>query len=149
MVKISNPEASAAFNATWDLLDKTDRTAAEDRLMLTLAHTSRYLWQANGGPKQWSIGDWQISRAYAALGQAELARSFAGSALDLATDPALEPFLLAAAHEGMARALALANSPLSAQHADQARKLATALSDPEDAQVILSDLSQHHPDPIA
>jgi hypothetical protein len=145
MGKSITPDASAAFNAAWGLIDKTERTPAEARQMLTLAHGSRHLWQAAGGAKEWSIGDWQISRVYAILGQAEMARSFAQSALELAQLLAADPFLIAAAHEGMARALAVADDPAARDHASLARQWAKGLTDPEDAQVILDDLAQHHP----
>mgnify|MGYP000373270546 CR=1 FL=1 len=32
------------FNATWKLLDKTDRSAAEDEAMIHTAHASAYHW---------------------------------------------------------------------------------------------------------
>jgi hypothetical protein len=139
MTKSANPDAAAAFNATWALIDKPDRTPAEDRQMLTLAHGSRHLWQTAGGLKECSIGDWQIARVYAILGQAALSRSFAQSALDLALAHATDPFLIAAAHEGVARALALTGDQAALVHAALARQLAQGLADVEDTQVIQLD----------
>jgi hypothetical protein len=54
--------AARLFNETWRLLDKTDRTAAEDTLMIYCAHASRYHWEAVGDASNRAIGEWQISR---------------------------------------------------------------------------------------
>jgi hypothetical protein len=135
--------AGAAFNAAWEYLDKPDRTEAETAQMLTLAHGSRHLWSDIGGPREWSIGDWQIARAYAAAGAGALARLYAQSALMHATDHAADPFIIAAAHEGLARACAVDHLPEAATHAATARRLAEALADAEDRDVILSDLRRY------
>src|SRR5687768_17525099 len=47
------------FNATWDLIDKGDRTADEDVELLLSAMTSRWHWGQVGGPEEISTGDWQ------------------------------------------------------------------------------------------
>ena len=135
--------AGAAFNATWDYLDKPDRTEAETTRMLTLAHGSRHLWTDIGGAREWSIGDWQIARAYAAIGAGALSQLYALSALQHAMDHAADPFIIAAAHEGLARACAVDHLPQGATHAAMARTLADALQDPEDRDVILADLRTH------
>lgn len=132
---------ASTFNACWTLLRQPRRSAAEDRLMLTLAHTSRALWSGPGGPREAAIGDWQISRCYAVLGHGALAVSYAQSALDLAENTPLDPFMIASCHEAMARALRVAGDPLAATHLDRARALADLLQDPEDRQVVLEDLA--------
>ncbi len=135
-------EAAAAFNAVWTLIDKTDRTPQEAAEMLTLAHGSRHLWSMAGGAREWSIGDWQISRAYALLGEGALARLFAQSALNLAHAHDLGPFLVAAAEEGLARALLASDDPGAAAQAARARALAHDLTDPEEREVVIADLDQ-------
>ena len=117
--------ADATFNACWTHLRQPQRSAAEDRLMLTLAHTSRALWEGQGGAREAALGDWQISRCYAVLGHGALAVSFAQSALHLAETTPLDAFMVATAHEAMARALT------------------DLLEDPEDREVMLADLAGH------
>lgn len=65
--------ATQCFNETWDYLDKTVRDANDDQRMLHLTHTSRFHWSFVGNARRLVIGDWQISRVYAALKQPELA----------------------------------------------------------------------------
>ena len=71
------------FNRTWDYLEKMDRTVHDDHLMLHLAHTSRYHWSFVGTPKNLAIGDWQVSRVYAALAQSDLSVHFARASLGI------------------------------------------------------------------
>jgi hypothetical protein len=135
--------AAASFNACWDLLRQPQRSAEQDRRMLTLAHASRALWAGPGGPREAAIGDWQISRCYAVLGQGSLAVSFAGSALDLAVQTPLDRFMIASCHEAMARALLVAGDAGAEAHLTRARALADLLDDPEDRQILLEDLADH------
>ena len=65
--------AKDLFNHTWTLLEKTDRTPAEDDEMIHSAHASRYHWGevGVGEPVNLARGEWQCSRVYAVLGRAE------------------------------------------------------------------------------
>ena len=65
--------AADLFNHTWTLLEKPDRTAAEDDEMIHSAHASRYHWGEVGVGEQVNLarGEWQCSRVYAVLGRAE------------------------------------------------------------------------------
>jgi hypothetical protein len=101
--------AVKCFNATWSYLEKKNRSPEDNRQMLLRAHASRYHWGIVGDPSNLTIGDWQISRVYAELRQAELAILFAKSALDLCEKHKLSD-LLASACEGMARAYAITNN---------------------------------------
>ena len=64
-------EAVRCFNSTWDLLEKTDRTEAENRQMIHMAHASRFHWGEIGTPLQFGRGEWQVSRVYATLDMGE------------------------------------------------------------------------------
>jgi hypothetical protein len=53
------------FNHVWTLLDKPDRTPAEDDEMIHAAHASRFDWAEVGAPVNLVRGEWQVSRVYA------------------------------------------------------------------------------------
>ena len=96
--------AKQCFNKTWDYLEKKNRTPDDDRQMLILAHTSRYHWELVGNAQiPLAVGEWQISRVYADLRQAEPSLLFAKSSLELVINNSLSE-LLPSAYEGMARA---------------------------------------------
>ena len=54
-------QAVGAFNATWDLIDKAERTVDETREMIHLAHASRFHWGFVGAESQWAT---EIGRAH-------------------------------------------------------------------------------------
>jgi tetratricopeptide (TPR) repeat protein len=99
--------AKKCFNEAWDYLDKKNRTSNDDRVMLKLAHTAAYHRSFAGSEKQFAVGDWQISRVYAALNEPRLALSFARSALERMEKNALSD-ILSTGYEAMARAHAVA-----------------------------------------
>ena len=121
--------AVACFNKTWDLLDKKERSRGEDLQMLLEAHTSRYHWGQIGNPRNFAVGDWQISRVYASLKQPDLALLFARCCLDTCEENGLKD-LLASAHEGMARAYAAGNNMKEAKrYLQSARKQLELVTD--------------------
>jgi hypothetical protein len=127
--------AVACFNGTWDFLDKKNRTREEDMQMLLGAHTSRYHWGHIGNAHNFAIGDWQISRVYAALKQPALALVFARASLDNCERNGLKDLLLSA-YEGMARAHATANEMGEAKrYLEMARKQLELVKDEEDRKV--------------
>jgi tetratricopeptide (TPR) repeat protein len=106
--------AADCFNRTWDYLEQKNRSLDDDQVMLNLAHASRYHWSLIGKPWNFTTGDWQISRVYAALNQPDLALSFAKKALEISEKNNLSERLISA-YEGMARAYAVAKKYPSAQ----------------------------------
>jgi hypothetical protein len=56
--------AKENFNATWNILDKDERTKADDLNILNYCHASLELWKASEGffPTNHSIGLWLVSR---------------------------------------------------------------------------------------
>lgn len=106
--------AADCFNRTWDYLEQKKRSHDDDQIMLNLAHASRYHWSLIGKPWNFTTGDWQISRVYAALKQPDLALSFAKKALETAEKHNLSERLISA-YEGMARAFAVARKYPSAR----------------------------------
>jgi DNA-binding transcriptional MerR regulator len=130
------------FNLVWTLLEQPGRTAADDDRMLHAAHASRYHWGEVGGPEQVAIGEWQCARVYSTLGRAEPALHHARRCLQLAGGPGIPRWLVASAHEGLARAHAVAGSREEARAEVAAARAALAeVPDPADRQVVEDDLA--------
>jgi hypothetical protein len=134
--------AKECFNKTWDYLEKKNRTPDDDRQMLILAHTSRYHWELVGNARNLAVGEWQISRVYAALKQAEPSLLFAKSSLELVINNNLSE-LLPSAYEGMARAYAVAQQPqLARDYIVKARKELESIRDEEDKKVYAGQINE-------
>ena len=58
--------ATDCFNRVWEMLEKPDRSADEDRMMVAMSHASLFHWQqrADCTPRNLSVGYWLISRVY-------------------------------------------------------------------------------------
>lgn len=120
-MKMAGPEhefhrkvAAECFNKTWDYLEKENRSSEDDQMMLSLAHASRYHWSLIGEPRNFAIGDWQVSRVYAALNQSDLSLVFAEKAVETSQKHNLSEQLVSA-YEGLARAYAVAKKYRSAK----------------------------------
>ncbi len=119
--------AASSFNKAWDLLEKKDKSLEEEQVMLGLAHASRFHWSLVGTPRNQAVGDWQISRVYAALGQPELALRYAKSCLAACEEKSLGE-VIPTAYEALARAYAVARDPKHAEeHLTRARRLVERL----------------------
>jgi DNA-binding transcriptional MerR regulator len=134
--------AADLFNLVWTLLEKTGRTTEDDDRMVHAAHASRYHWGQVGGPEQFAIGEWQCARVYSVLGRAEPALHHARRCLEIATADPVPDWLIASAHEGLARAYAVAGQRESALASRAAAEAALAkVTDAEDRQVVQDDLA--------
>jgi hypothetical protein len=128
------------FNEAWALIEQPDRTEDDNLLMIHLAHASRMHWQAVGDASNRTIGEWQISRVYSVLIRAEPALYHAQSCLRIAATTE-SPFLQGYAHEALARAFAItANSALD-RHLSAARSFAERITDVNEREALLKDLS--------
>lgn len=105
--------AVALFNHVWTLIERPDRTPAEDDEMIHAVHASRFHWSraADSDPVNLARGEWQCSRVYAVLGRAEPAMWHAHRCLAIVEDNEIADFDLAAAYEALARASAVAEDP--------------------------------------
>ena len=99
--------AMDTFNKTWDLLDKTNRSEAENIEMIHTAHASRYHWEQVGTPLEFQRGEWQISRVYAVLGMGESALFHAEIALKTCQEKEIGDFDLAFSYEAVTRAFSI------------------------------------------
>jgi hypothetical protein len=138
--------AVEAFNKTWDLIDKTDRSQEEIDRMINLAHASRYHWEIAGEGVNIARGEWQISRVYAILKRAEPSLYHAKRCLEVTLKNKLKDFDLAFAYEAMARANCIAGNNI-----DQNKFIALAeeagelISDQGDKDYFFSELSAISP----
>ena len=133
--------AGALFNSTWRLLEKPDRTRAEDDEMLHMAHASRHHWGVVGEPRNFARGEWQCSRVYAVLGRSEPCLHHAQRVLDLCTENGIGDFDLAFAYEALARGHAVAGDAERARaYTEQALAAAEAITQDDDRELLLGDL---------
>lgn len=133
--------ATSLFNEVWRLLDKSERTDAEDDRMVHAAHASRFHWGEVGTPTNLAIGEWQISRVYATLRRAEPATFHAKRGLDLCLEHGLGDFVLAYAYESLARADAVAGRKRDLKrHLALAFEAGQEIRESDDRKQFLADL---------
>lgn len=133
--------APRAFNHTWELLDQAERSNEAEEEMLGSAFTQRQLWYQVGSARNRAIADWQVSRVAVVLGYADLARRFGEVSLAVAQENDLDPFVLAYAHEAIARAADEVDDYATRdRHVLAARELALEIEDDEDRALVLADL---------
>ena len=134
--------AVAAFNSAWELIDKEQRSPAEDRQMLTLAFASRWHWSEVGTAENMAIADWQVAHVASLIGEPSLALAFAQAAYDASRGEELPDWLRASTAEGLARAYACAGDRASYERfRDEARELVDKLEEEEDRELILGQLA--------
>jgi hypothetical protein len=136
------------FNATWRLIEKPDRTVAEDDEMVHCAHASAYHWLQVGTTANRARSEWQCSRVYAILDRPEPALHHAHRCLELVeSSPAeMEEFDLPAAYEALARAYSVAGNPAEARRYLELGREATAkITDEGDRKHMEDDLATVHP----
>lgn len=136
--------AKDLYNHTWTLLEKPDRTAAEDDEMIHSAHASRYHWGEVrvGEPVNLARGEWQCSRVYAVLGRAEPALWHARRCLALNEAGGHADWDIASAYEAMARAsLAAGDMAETAAWKARATEAVAAIADKDDRDLIEGDLA--------
>lgn len=133
--------AGNLFNAAWELLDLESRTPAQEQEMLAAALGSRYHWGRVGMPRHLAIGDWQVSRVFAVIGDSANARRFADSSLAACTEHGLDAFVTGYAHEALARAAALdGDRQQRDRHLAAARDLSEEIADAAERDLLLKDL---------
>jgi hypothetical protein len=136
------------FNATWDLIDKEDRTQAEIDRMINAAHASRYHWEIAGTALNIARGEWQISRVYAILGRSEPCLYHAERCLQITLENEFKDFDLAFAYEAMARACNLAGDAVeTAKYVTLAQEAGAEIQDSGDRDYFFQELHTIQPNP--
>jgi hypothetical protein len=136
--------ATNCFNQAWDLIDKTDRTPAEDEDMIRLSLASHYHWtqREDYSDTGASIAYWQTSHIYALLSQADNARRYGQLCLEVSQAEEIPPFFLGYAYEALARAESTAGNRKQAQeYIDQAKSIAEKIQEADDKKQLLNDLN--------
>jgi DNA-binding transcriptional MerR regulator len=134
--------AADLFNHTWTLLEKGDRTPAEDDEMIHSAHASRYHWGEVGEGVNLARGEWQCSRVYAVLGRAEPALWHARRCLAINDENGSADWDIASAYEAMARAhLAAGDLVGMAAWKAKATVALDGIADADDRELIEGDLA--------
>jgi tetratricopeptide (TPR) repeat protein len=134
--------AARLYNQVLELMASDERSEMQDDEMLHAAHASRHHWGQVGEPEQWARGEWLCARVYAELGRAEPAIHHGRRCLELSEEHKLGSFDVGSAHEAIARAAKLAGlDDQAAKHAALALAQAEQLSDPEERQLLLTDIT--------
>jgi DNA-binding transcriptional MerR regulator len=136
--------AADLYNHTWTLLEKTDRTPAEDDEMMHSAHASRYHWGevGVGEPVNLARGEWQCSRVYAVLGRAEPALWHARRCVAVNEAGGHADWDIASAYEAMARAYLTAGDLVEmAAWKTKATAALDGITDKDDRDLIEGDLA--------
>jgi len=140
--KIHHKLAVDCFNATWDLLEKKDRTEEDNFKMIHTAHASRFHWGEIGTPLEFQRGEWQISRVYSVLGHGESALLHAQYCHDTCTEKKIGDFDMAFACEALARAHhVLGNSGKRDIFIKMAKVASEKIEDPGNKEYLLGELN--------
>lgn len=137
-------EAIGNFNATWDLIDKTDRSKDEDALMIHKAHASRYHWEQVESATSLNLarGDWQVSRVYALLGMGEGALYYGARSLEICLNDRYGDFDLAFGYEAVARAYKVTGDEANCKkNVELAKDAAEKIKKKEDKEYFISELN--------
>jgi hypothetical protein len=131
------------FNRAWELIEKPDRTEADDRMMVALNQASIFHWsnRPDCTDKNLAVGYWQASRIQALIGNAQEAMRHA--LVCLGYSEALAPFHLGYAYEALARAASLSKDKAAlTAHLDRADAFAAQVTDEADRKLLIADLEQ-------
>ena len=147
--KYTEEEAHRLFGGklngeVWGLLEKPDRSQAEDELMVHAAHASCCYWLKVGTGLHHQRAEWLIARVYSELGLAESALRHARRCQELTAEHAdlMEDFDQAYAYEAMARVNAVAgNSEEAQKYMELAEQAGQAIADEENRKFFLGDLN--------
>jgi hypothetical protein len=134
--------ATTGFNRAWELLEKPNRTPAENDEMLLTAVASLWHWSKRDDcqPRNLAVGYWQVSRVQAVLGNGLEARRYAARAAMHATNE--PPFYMAYAHEALARAGRVLKDETAVQrHLEEATRLLAEVTDPHEREMLEADLA--------
>lgn len=135
--------AVSLFNEAWSYIDLEARSPDEEQMMLATALGSLACWRKVGNEQNFSVSDWQVSRVYALIGDADQARIYGESALRFAEAGALKPFYVGFAHEALARAALMAGDvSLARRHIASATVRAGNVADDRDRQLLDAALAE-------
>ena len=137
--------APALFNASWDLLEKENRTRDDENKLINMVHASLFHWRQIGSAVNLLRGEWMISHVYALLNHPEAALYHAENGLKIALENDIKDFDLAYAYEALARAYACAaNKDEFKKYYDLAEKSGKEIAAEGDRNQFNSDMNDKH-----
>ncbi|HEY5786263.1 MAG TPA: SRPBCC domain-containing protein [Microlunatus sp.] len=134
-------QAVEAHQQTWELLERSERTPADEADLVACAFASAYHWARATGRTETTgaRGDYLIAKALLAVGRPEAALDWADRCLQTCRAHDLFDFDLAYALEIRARSLRSLGRAREAE-ADWSAALAVPIADPEDAEWFARDV---------
>lgn len=134
--------APGLFNASWELLEKADRTRDDENKLINMVHASLFHWRQIGTPISILRGEWMISHVYTLLQHKEAALYHAQNTLSLAEEIEAKDWDLAYSYEAMARAYALnGNKEMFSKYYELAHEAGTAITEEGDRAQFESDMN--------
>jgi len=143
--------SAECFNGVWELLDKSDRTEADDRLMREMAHASLFHWlrREDVAATKVSVGLWQVSRVHAVLGDGAQAMRYAEECIRLSEGEELPPFYQGYAREAAARAARrLGAEERCRAELEAARSLAGEVEEEDERAMLIADIEELERGPV-
>lgn len=134
--------AQSTNRRVWDLLQKPNRSPAENDEMLHAAHASAYHWGVAGTVVHQQRAEWLLSRVHVVLGHGNESLRHAQRCFELteANRGMMQDFDIAYAFEGLARAQAiLGDHKLAEEFLVLAEQAGNAIVDEEDRSIFLGD----------
>jgi hypothetical protein len=126
-------------------MEREDRSADDDALMVHEAHASLYHWLQCGTAANAARGEWQVSRVYCVLRRPEPALYHARRVLDICQRNGIGDWDLAFAYEALARAYSIAGETEEARrHVELARLAGQKIAEDDDRELLLADLETVH-----
>lgn len=123
-------------NRAWELVEKAERTPAEEREMLDAAHAAAFHWAQVGEPINDARADTLLAHVYALQGDEGRASLYALRCMAFCEHHDCEAWDLAFAHLEMALAAAVSgNEALHTKHYAMAQELGNRLPDEADRKV--------------
>jgi hypothetical protein len=134
--------AVEANNRAWDLIERHERSDAQRRELVNVAHASMYHWSRVGQPVHRLRACVMLAAAYHVLGRDEDASHFAEEAVDLIETAGEEAsaFDRASAHRGLAVTAAKAGHQGQADVANEHYEAELARIDDENDRRVLQGL---------
>ena len=130
-------------NRTWDLIDKPNRTPAEDQEMLYTAYAAAFHWSKVGKPINNARADVTLAHVHALLGHGQQALDYAQRCLTFFESNEGEDWDVAFAHAEMAFATAvLGDADLHAKHYAEAKRHGEAIQEEEDRKVFMDEFAR-------
>lgn len=134
--------AKSINGRVWELLEKTDRSQAENHEMLYAAHACTYHWKFVGTAVHQQRGEWLISRVHVVLGHALEALRHAERCFELtkSNKELMKDFDIAYAFESLARAHAMiGDHKMAEEFLSLAEQAGSAIANEEDKSIFMRD----------